>query len=68
MTKKDIIKQEIMGTINVPQLTIPLTENGSYGVSGQFAPVVTVDIDKLATLLAKHLDIKIEDEELELKK
>lgn len=60
MTKKDIIKQEIMGTINVPSY-MPYTEGK---MSGDYHKYAVVDLDKLATLLAKYLDIKIEEENL----
>lgn len=59
MTKKDIIKQEIMGTIRVP------TVGSLYGQDLYLSGLVDyaiVDLEKLAALLAKYLDIKIEEE------
>jgi len=59
MTKKDIIKQEIMGSISIPNiLPLSFTTNPNvideYKIAG-ISNLAIVDIDKLAEFLAKHI-------------
>ena len=61
MTKKDIIKQEIMGTLNLYSGQV-YDANYVGAKRDVYINVSVVDLDKLTTLLAKYLDIKIEEE------
>jgi hypothetical protein len=70
MTKAEIIKQEIITSIVVPDIQydqdMANLQIRGYKVSGATS-IAIVDIDKLANLLAKYLDIKIDGEEKPVK-
>jgi len=62
MTKEEIIKQELAGSLSIYAGKKPYVNSGvSYGEQDSYEPVVVVSLDKLAKFLAKHLDIKTEN-------
>lgn len=59
MTKKDIIKQDLMITISVPIDVVKYSNSETYTLTK--SNLAIVDLDKLAEFLAKYLPIPLED-------